>query len=393
MNLIKYCKKKVKSYLGVPDYHPEARRIETNAEKSKGLILFSYLDAPIFWAENDLRLDGHSNNWESREIVRLFGELGFDVDAVNWSSNLFYPKVNYDVVFDIHTNLQAWVPFLATSCKKILHITGSYFRFQKDAELMRVAALEKRTGMFYSPKRIAQDLDLAERSYRFADVCSLLGNEITYNTFPREYQKKISLIPVSASRLDYKKSLGEEYAPAVREFMWFYGGGAVHKGLDLVLEVFKRNPKLKLHVVAKLESERDLFLAYGDILLRAVNVEYHGYLHPSSKKFQDIAARVVANLGPSCSEGISPAIVTCMQYGFYPIISRHNGITLPEGAGMYIESCSIDEIEEKILQVVAMPSEQIVEQVKVTQAFALAEFSRENFSRKMRAFLVKALGI
>lgn len=393
MNFIGYCKKKVKKYLGVPEYKTDPVIYYASPAKALGTVLYSYLDYPLAWQRGDVRFDGHSNLWESYEIVTILKDLGFNVDAVAWTDQFFYPKKQYDVVFDIHTNLQRWVPFLAPMSKKILHLTGSYFCFQRDAELARVDAFEKRTGLFYSPKRIPADLDLAQRSHKFADICSLIGNEKTLSTYPLEYQKKISLIPVSASRLDCKKQAAEEYAPVAREFMWFYGGGAVHKGLDLVLEVFKKNSKLKLHVVAKLESERDFFLAYGDVLLRSSNVMYHGYLHPSSQKFKNIAARVVANLGPSCSEGISPAIVTCMQYGFYPIISRHNGITLPESAGMYLENCSIDEIEAKIFQVLAMPSKEIVEQIRMTQAFALEEFSRENFSKKMRAFLVKALGL
>ena len=391
MQFFKYCKKKVKNYLGVPDYNPEPRRVLPLSPKVRGVVLFSYLDDPVFWHSKDPRLDGHSNNWESREIVRIFNDLGFAVDAVNWSNKFFYPSIHYDVVFDIHTNLQAWTPFLPKTCKKILHITGSYFRFQKDAELIRVADLERRTGMFYSPKRIAPDLDLAERSYRFAQSCSLIGNQVTCGTFPEEYQKKITQIPVSASRLDYVKQTSLEYVPEEREFLWFYGGGAVHKGLDLVLEVFARNPTLKLHVVAKLESERDFFKIYGKIF-ELPNITYHGYLHPSSAAFKQLASKIFANLAPSCSEGISPAAVTCMQYGFYPIMSRHNGITLPDGAGVYLETCLIDEIEKRVFEAYEAPRDFLVEQIQSCQKFALSEYSRENFSQKMRSFLIQALG-
>ncbi|MBM3886621.1 glycosyltransferase family 4 protein [Candidatus Dependentiae bacterium] len=393
MNLINVCKKKIKNYLGVPDYNPEPRRMESKLPTHKGVLLFSYIDAPLFWNENDSRLNGHSNNWESREIAKIFNELGFAVDAISWSDQFFYPdKRSYDVIFDIHTNLQRWAPFVSSSCKKILHITGSYFRFQKDAELARVAALEARTGKLYSPKRIASDLDLAERSYRLADTCSLIGNKVTFDTFPLEYKKKITPIPVSGSRLDYVKSIREEYIPASREFLWFYGGGAVHKGLDLVLEVFARNPHLKLHVVAKLESERDFFKIYSNHF-GLPNITYHGYLHPSSYQFKELGSKIFANIAPSCSEGISPATVTCMQYGFYPIISRHNGITLPDRAGMYLETCSIDEIEQRVIEAYEAPTDLLVEQIRVAQTFALHEYSRENFSQKMRAFLIQSLGL
>ena len=393
MNLLNELKKKIKTRLGIPCYNPEPTKLPTSGVNQLGTVLYSYLDYPLNWSDIDARLDGHSNLWESREIARIFQELGFNIEAVAWTNKLFYPKEQYEVVFDIHTNLQNWAPFMQKETKKILHLTGSYFNFQRDAELTRVADFEARTGCLYSPKRIPQDLDLAERSHRLADACSLIGNDQTLSTYPLVYQGKISMIPVSGSKLTFIKTTADEYVPMEREFLWFYGGGAVHKGLDLVLGAFKRLPKFKLHVVAKLESERDFFLAYGNELLRSSNITYHGYLHPSSKKFQDIANRIVANLGPSCSEGISPAIVTCLQYGFYPIMSRHNGITLPDGAGVYLETCSIDEIEKRVFEAYEAPRDFLVEQIQSCQKFALSEYSRENFSHKMRSFLIQALDL
>lgn len=391
MNLLKTIKKNIKNRLGIPCYNQEPITLSTSSPKIRGTVLYSYLDYPLVWPANDYRFDGHSNLWESREIVRIFQDLGFNVDAVAWNNSLFYPEKKYDVVFDIHTNLQRWTPFLSKETKKILHLTGSYFIFQRDAELSRVASFENRTGNFYSPKRIPADLDLAKRSHDFANNCSLIGNNYTLSTYPQEYREKITLLPVSGSRLNYVRKNALEYTPAEREFLCFYGGGAVHKGLDLVLEVFKRNSQLKLHVVAKLESERDFLLAYGNVLLHSSNIIYHGYLHPCSKKFQDVTNRVIANIAPSCSEGTSSATVTCMQYGFYPIISRQNGITLPDNAGTYLETCSIDEIEQRIFEIYQAPSSLLVEQIELCQAFALKEFSRENFSAKMRSFLTRLL--
>lgn len=392
MSILDVCKKRIKSYLGIPSYSTEPV-VYPSSSKEIGSVLYSYLDYSLGWESNDKRFDGHSNLWESREIVNILRGMGFKVEAVPWTDRFFYPQKSYDVIFDIHTNLQRWAPFLKKETKKILHLTGSYFNFQRDAELARVSAFEDRSGCLYSPKRIPADLDLAERSHRLADYCSLIGNEITLQTYPEIYRSKITPVPVSGSRLDRVKSASDEYVPAEREFLWFYGGGAVHKGLDLVLEVFKRNPDLTLHVVAKLESEKDFLLAYGDTLLCSSNVHYHGYLHPASAKFHTLAQRIVANIAPSCSEGISPATVTCMQYGFYPIISRHNGITLPAGQGIYLEVCSILEIEEKVRTVFHMPKARLQEEIKACQSYALEEFSRENFSNKMRTFLSKTLGI
>jgi hypothetical protein len=390
MNLITTSKHLIKSLLRIGGKKPV--RLKPLAKINRGIALVSYLDTPVRWAEHDARFDGHSVFWESNEIIFIFRTLGFTVDVIDWGDTTFITQEHYDVVFDIHTNLQRFAPFLGPSTKKIQHLTGSSPQYQRLAELRRVDALEKRTGMLYSPKRIDKDLDLAERSYKLADICSLLGNYRTLNTYPKEYQSKIHLVPVSGSRLSYRKKHVSEYVPPEREFMWFYGSGAVHKGLDLVLEVFKKYAKLHLHVVGNVASERDFVQIYRKELFETANITYHGHLMPSSERFQTIANRVVANIAPSCSEGISPASVTCMQIGFFPIISVDNGITLPNGAGVSLFECTHTEIEERILEVYSMSADRLAEQIVLCQKHALKEFSRENYSVKMRDFIAYALG-
>jgi len=359
-------------------------------KKAIGRVLFSYLEQAVLWKPNDIRFNAHSNLWESREIVRIFNSYGFIVDCINWNNRRFWPKCSYDIVFDIHVNLQRLTPVVGKETKKLLHLTTSHVWFSRDAELKRVHALEQRTKAFYTPKRIVDYLDWAERSLRLADTCSLIGNKHTLSTYPEEYRKKISTVTVSASRLKYIKS-SDDYVPETREFLWHYGGGAVHKGLDLVLDVFKKNKNLVLNVIGRLESERDFLKIYEQELFHCSNIRYYGCLFPSSDKFIEIIKRVFCFIAPSCSEGISPAVVTCLQLGLFPIISRNNGITLPNNAGLYLETCATSEIENVVNQAMSLSKDELEDQIASCQSFALKEFSREKFSSDMSAFLGKIL--
>ena len=367
-------------------------RLKADHKKEKGIVLLSYLNAPLMWSTNDTRLDAHSALWESREIAHIFQTMGFTVDVINWTNEAYEPRENYDIIFDIHTNLQKIAPLQPSLIKKILHLTGSSVQYQRMAELRRVEALEQRKGMLYSPKRIDKSFDLAERSFKVADICSLIGNNATRDTYSPEHKSKIHTVPVSGSRLLYHKSKAKEYVPLEREFIWFYGSGAVHKGLDLVLDVFCKNPRLHLHVVGNVAAEKDFIKIYYKELFETKNITYHGHLIPSSSKFRAIADRVVANIAPSCSEGTSPATVTCLQIGFFPIISVNNGITLPKDTGIYLHKCTHEEIERSVNEVYNMPVSKLSEQIQICQIYGLKNFSRENFSSKMNEFLSYALG-
>ena len=259
--------------------------LEAGGSASGKRALLSYIADSVSWPDGHLELLAHSNFWESREIARILTDLGFAVDAVNWNDGTFQPVKEYDLVLDIDANLQRWAPLLPDKTVRILHLTGSYGPFQNKAELERVAAFEQRTGKLYSPKRLVRWLELAERSLRLAHHCSLIGNENTRHTYPEEYRAKITLIPVSGSALPRTRT-AEEIASGKREFLWFFESGAVHKGLDLVLEAFGRHPEWVLHVVGSAPRERDFAAAYGRHLCLP-NVRVHGPLYPGQASFAE----------------------------------------------------------------------------------------------------------
>jgi glycosyltransferase involved in cell wall biosynthesis len=228
-------------------------------------------------------------------------------------------------------------------------------------------------------------------SLEAADACSLLGNERTRETYPEKYWHKMELVTVSASEVGKQAKKMRESVPPKREFLWFFGSGAVHKGLDLLLEVFARHPELQLHVVGAIAPEEDFYELYKEELTATKNIHNHGYLFPSSAEFQGLLKDVFCFVAPTCSEGISPSVVTCLQLGLYPVISLDTGVTLPDGCGLYIESLTIDEVEKHVLAAMELKDDEIIHQVQKTQADALARFSRSAFKSQMEGFITRTL--
>ena len=267
-----------------------------------------------------------------------------------------------------------------------MHVTGCYPPFQNAAELARIEALEKRRGVRCRPRRQVEDVEGFERALEIADASSLFGNEWTLSTFPASLRPKITCLPVAASQLARIKS-AEELVPPEREFLWFFGSGAIHKGLDLLLEVFSATPGLTLNVVGNIDAETDFVDAYRRELTELHNIHWHGFLDPSGPKFQDVALRSFAIVAPSCSEGSSPAIATMLQLGLYPILSRETGISLPPGCGRYLDTCGLDEIEAVIPAVHEMKRGELVQQTREVQRAALRTHSRESFATAIERYL------
>jgi hypothetical protein len=351
-------------------------------------VLVSYLKGPMD-APKDDPLTGHSNRWESREIVGLLERMDLCVDVIDWTDSQFQPRKEYLAVIDIYANLQRLAPHLSKSTRLLLHATGSDASFNAEAERQRTLEFERRTGLPYSPKRIHNPIHFS-RSLEIAHCCSLLGNEQILMTFPEEYRKKISLIPVTGSILARHRTPKEMAALITREFLWFFGPGAVHKGLDLVLEVFARRRELVLHVAGLAHEEPDFMAAYGR-KMSAPNIRVHGWIDPASSKFAELFKNVFCFIAPSCAEGTSTAAITCLQFGFLPIISRACGVTLPPNAGIILETLSEAAIERAIDLALRMSPEIVTRETIACQSQALRLHSREAFSLAMDKYLRLAL--
>jgi hypothetical protein len=357
-------------------------------DRRRKKALFSYLADPVSWRRRYARLGGHSNKWESREIARLIARRGYEITAIDWSDRESSPPGPFDCIFDIHGNL----PRLASrfpDARKLLHLTGSFNPFQHQAEDARIAAFEDRRGVAYAPRRHVPDLASYEESLRIADACSLIGNDCTLSTYPTLLRDKITLVTVSAS-WPVPIKIPRGFAPLEREFLWFAGAGCILKGLDLTIEAFAANPELTLHIVGNVESEREFAEAYRREL-DSPNIHFYGFLDPSDSRFERVVRRCFAFVAPFASESISTAAATCMLIGLYPIVSRNTGITLPEGAGTYLETCAIPEIEAAARSLHEMSRDDVRESIALTQAEARRRYSRRAFSERMSRYLDRAL--
>ena len=88
---------------------------------------------------------------------------------------------------------------------------------------------------------------------------------------------------------------------------------------------------------------------------------------------------------------MSPSCATLLQVGLYPIISRETGISLPDGAGIYLEQSSNREIHEAILRVAGAPHAQLERELEEIQGDALSRYSRGSFATNIRSYLRNVL--
>ena len=352
---------------------------------SKGIALISYGNTFLDLKDDDSAFDGHSSKWELKKIVEIFLDLGYDVDAISPYDTEFIPQKTYDVIFDIHYNLCRFEKFLSKKTITILYSTGSYPEYAANREIERVNNLVYRKKMAYKPKRICDPIYFT-KSLDIAKFCFLIGNDHTLSTFPHKYQKKIRLTSVTYSN-SIIKDLND---PLGKEFLWFYGYGAVHKGLDILLDFFSNNSEYILNIVGNIEAEKDFVDIYNNELYNKSNIKYHGFLSPVSIEFQNIITKSFCFIAPSCSESISTAVITCLNIGLYPIYSIDNGLELNKN-GYLLKNCNYTDIESAIDIVINKKESEIKKVVLENRKYVQSSFSRNYFTNIMTKNLKEVL--
>lgn len=346
----------------------------------RGYVLLSYDYAPFLMSDDQLLPHFHTSAWECAQIGRTFLNAGYAVDVIDYRNQQFHPRRPYACCIDIHQNLKRLSPLLNPDCMKILHITGAHWLFQNQAEYTRLLALQQRRGVTLIPRRIAPAIAGIEH----ADCATILGNQFTMGTF-RYAGKPLYRIPLSTT-IQYPWPEEKNFEACRSRFLWLGSKGMVHKGLDLVLEAFADMPEYHLTVCGPIQKEQDFERAYYRELYQVPNIRTIGWVDVASSEFQQVLKTCVGLVYPSCSEGCSGSVITCLHAGLIPIISYESGVDV-EAFGMILPHSSIADIRESVHLISNLPSSELRQRSRTAWEFARTYHTRERFAEEYRKFV------
>lgn len=312
--------------------------------KKVGNALVSFITGPFTQTPWEFFTDPHSNYWTCGEIVRLLNARGYDADIINWNNKTFIPKKKYDICIDLQHNLERLSPYLKPSCIKIMFALSSYPIFQNNAEQTRLDNLGKRRHIKFPNKRY----DTPSNNIKYLDFIAGYGNKTVHKTYPIE-NKNIIRIPIPAVKT-YKFPKDKNFSKARTHFLFFGGGGAILKGLDLAVEAFSVMPNLHLHIIGPASYEKEFSKEY-EKELALPNI--HRYQRPKVLKnkiitvngapFNEITNQCASIICPSASEGTSGAVIQAMHTGVMPIVTKETGLS-EDSPSIIMENPTVESI-------------------------------------------------
>lgn len=337
--------------------------------------LFTYKTSSFRLPPGDPQRANFSHEGLGPAVVAALHNLGYVVDVIDYQHPDPRLERNYDLfIGHMNINFTRITRQLPAATPRLYFATTMPWRENNRAERERLQALERRRGVRLPEERmIAFNEDPA---YRAATAIVCTGNDVSkaaYAPHPR-------VIPVRNAARHEPRDIpaAKNFEAARRHFLFFAGPGSVHKGLDLLLEVFPAlaDAGIHLHVCQHLDDR--FARLYERELRSAANVHVHGNITPRSAEYYAVVDVCAFLISPSCAEGGQGAVVEALHQGLVPILSRECTVDVTNG-GVLLPDCSLPAIEAAVREAGKISPDDLRARAHAAQHEARARYSDAAF--------------
>lgn len=331
-------------------------------------VLIAYLD--YLYVEKELAGGvRHPNCNEFCQIIRYFLKNNYilDICACNDTNIVEYAKKQqYDVIFGLGYVFRE----VATNSKafKILYMTENPYDVSYAKELERIEYFYERRNI--KTKFVRTGMYYHKDDEKLADAIICMGDERYFRNLNVDVNRIWPTALVNAHKISFEKR-------DIRNFIVLGTDGFIHKGIDLLVEVFSLHKDWHLYLCG-----RDIHKILNKLkyLPVADNIHDCGYIDVQSEHFLKLAEMCTYILLPSCSEAPSTAIITGMCHGLLPIVMKGNGMDALGEYCLYFDGFLLEKIEEAICRAILLDEAECVRKAESVMKFAKEKFTIGNFT-------------
>lgn len=361
--------------------HHVLRNINLDLTCPQKRILISYLDYRLI----DNALDGtltHTNIAECIQIIKIFIDMNFVIDICGHNCMDGFEDikdVTYDYIFGMGEVFRK-----AVACNPdayvIEYFTENPYWYSKQEEKKRNDYFFQRTGKKFELQRTGRYYYKSDEELADAIIC--MGNPQYFD------QCNVPVYRIIPSALKNDKYVENFTCSKKNTFLVFGSEGVVHKGIDLLLEIFSKHLDWNLIVCGKTFKEECRALKINI----PSNVHYYGFVDVGSQAFLDLCQLCGFIVLPSCSEGTSTAVETAMRHGLIPIVMSNMIIDEPQTYFYTFSGFYIDQIEDTLKEVLKLNAEEYQKLSREIYYYANEKYSLERYTDDFRKIMENIIG-
>jgi Glycosyl transferases group 1 len=353
-------------------------------------VLLSYITKTFYLGKSY----GHTNTVEVLTMAKIFKNLGYNIDVFNYNHDGPNDYSKYNVILGFGTPL---INSFYKSTKKILTVyygTGMHICHQNHATLSRINDVYKKRHVWMPESGRVVEKAWSEQT-TLVDGMIVLGNEICASSYRKYYDGpvfplKASFIEVISDEEVFSIIEHKNYDEAKKHFLWFGSTGLIHKGLDLLLELFEKRGDWHLHICGPISKEVGFEKEYFSKLYNCPNIHTYGFINIKSDVFKDLMQKCGSIISPSCSEGGSPAVLNCMANGLIPIITEYCSIDIKD-FGFYIKELKEEGVLEALNKVILLSKIELKGRALKTFRYTRKNHNITEFERNFGEIIKKIL--
>lgn len=336
-------------------------------------ITASYLED---WDKTNI---GRTQPKEISSITKVLSDFGYAIDIFECNDLKAVEVVKhkkYDLIFGFGEAFYE-LTNKSPNALSVWYFTEHHPEFAKKEERKRLdyykerknkTARVVRTGNFYKTHHL-------EKKYSHLITMSEI------EPFTKVYSKIHSIFPTGFYNSNFSIN-GKEHNLTRKHFLWFGSFGAIHKGLDILLDIFENREDITLHIGGLSQEDRLLLNPK-----KRDNIIDYGHINVMSKEFLDIVNKCSFTLLPSCSEGFSTSITTCMRHGLIPIVNKNTGFNRLKEKAFFLDDYKVDYIGDKLTKFSNYNSDELNSLSNSIYAFANNTFTINVFESKFKEII------
>lgn len=342
-------------------------------DESQKRVLISYLSLKGV----DLTKVTHAAYLHYIQILHYFISRGYCIDTcfcLDEKAISYLKNRRYDVIFGFGKAFEAF-------CSKTNIPNRILFIMENNPEVVctkyreRIAYFKTRHPKLQTRKDHKRNEYFNKDIFSYAQKCLHMSSLFNAQSLIPYFDevKTINANAIFNNIYEFKDEEVLTWIPSSKKnFLWFGSRGFIHKGVDLLLDTFRELPDFHIDFFGLDDKEKSLFHK-----LRTDNSTDCGHVNVQSVDFiNNVVKKHCFLIFPSCSEGMSTSVCTCMAHGIIPIVTQESGLN-PHPSIIELEGYRVEYLKNVIVKVSSLPNEKILEMRHLAYVY-----SRENFSLK-----------
>ena len=350
--------------------------------------LVSYLSDPFVSGIQNK----HTNHLECAFAAKTLSEMGYNVDVIDFDHHKKIDFKQYDVIYGFGHQFEQSFYDLSFKGKRIVYSPGCNTVYSNLVSCLRLKDFINSGGIL-NPKLIRTTNDAWPLQKYLSDAIICLGNEFVLNSYKDPFEQT-KYHQINCFPLDCNPAINinqKDFSTAKYNLLWFGSQGSVHKGLDIVLHLVEKNPKLKLYIRGLNLKHEHVILEKFQHLIRNNQVDVKQHVDINSPEFVTIMQNCGGVIFPSASEGGAAALLTVMAHGgLIPIITKACGLDI-EHLGFIANETTQESVEAQLNQYLEKPDTELYALSQKIKTEISTTYSVANYQNTLKNILTDIL--